>query len=85
MDKLAHKYKGKANFLFCSQDGQGSAKRYIAAKRLNKDGVLKHVEGRGNGHAYQQRYAAHKSLFSKDGVLKANNLFNVEAELKKLL
>mmetsp|Transcript_106688 Transcript_106688/g.201076 ORF Transcript_106688/g.201076 Transcript_106688/m.201076 type:complete len:86 (-) Transcript_106688:73-330(-) len=85
MDKLAHTYAGKANFLFCSQDGPGSAAKYIAHKGLNKDGVLKHVEGRGSGHAYQQRYAAHKSLFNKDGVLKANNLFHVEAELKKVL
>jgi hypothetical protein len=85
MDMLAHKYKGKAKFIFCNKDGPGKAADYVSKKGLEKDGVLEHVDGRGNSQAYQVKYAAHKSLFDKDGVLKANNQFNLERELQKVL
>mmetsp|Transcript_38846 Transcript_38846/g.106992 ORF Transcript_38846/g.106992 Transcript_38846/m.106992 type:complete len:86 (-) Transcript_38846:317-574(-) len=85
MDKLAHKYKGQATFIFCNKDGPGSAAKYVAGKGLPKDGVLKHVDGAGNSQAYQVRYAAHKSIFGKMGALRANNLFDTESELKKVL
>jgi len=85
MDKLAHKYNGRATFLFCNKDGAGSAAKYVAAKGLPKDGILHHVEGSGNSAAYQVKYAAHKSIFNKEGALTANIIFDLEAELAKVL
>lgn len=85
MDRLAHAYKGRAHFLFCNKDGPGSAARYVAAKGLPKDGALQHVDGGGDDRAYQVKYAAHKSLFNSEGRLTANNLFDLEVELKKVL
>lgn len=85
MYKLARKYNGKAVFLFCNMDGPGAAAKYVRQKGLPNDGLLQHVDGSGNSQAYQIRYAAHKSLFNKEGRIASNGVFNLEAELKKVI
>mmetsp|Transcript_131098 Transcript_131098/g.241181 ORF Transcript_131098/g.241181 Transcript_131098/m.241181 type:complete len:148 (-) Transcript_131098:95-538(-) len=51
-----------------------------------EDGVLQHVNGDSDGRAYGIRYAAHKSIWDREGTLIANSgKCNLAVELMKVL